>query len=375
MAKQGEKGISWCDETVNPIRARFNGRIGHYCERVSAGCANCYSSRMQRRFGMPAFKGEAGAWLNDVIEPFLDESKLELVLKRRKPTRFFWGDMTDLFGSWVKNEWLDRCFAVMALTPQHAHMVLTKRVERMLAYMLELLDPERLRRWMNLAADGEPHRYGHYNLTSIARLARKEPQTKRTQLLPPFDNVLLGTTVENQQMANERRKPMDRLARMGWITFVSAEPLLGPLNLHLARPCDRMCSEYQNAECPGVNGLCAGEWKLDWVICGGETGPGARPMHPDWVRGLRDQCQAAGVPFHFKQWGEWLRLNDEARDLLGDDDPAISDSQDRQQYKTQLTRLGNETFVRVGKKAAGRMLDGREWLEFPEDFKVRKALP
>lgn len=128
-----ETSIQWTDHSINPIRARLKTDLsvsGHYCEKLSAGCANCYASNLQKRFGMPAFLGTSGRGL-DVVKPFLDEFKLVEVLRRQKPTKYFWCDMTDMFGSWVPDEWIDLCFATMALTPQHTHQVLTKRADRL----------------------------------------------------------------------------------------------------------------------------------------------------------------------------------------------------------------------------------------------------
>src|SRR5437868_3326416 len=104
----GKTTISWTDHSINPIRARSKATnaVGHYCEMTSPGCANCYSSNFQKRFNMPAFT--AGTRRGD-IEPFLDQSKLQEVLRRKKPTKYFWCDMTDLFGEWVPDEWIDRC--------------------------------------------------------------------------------------------------------------------------------------------------------------------------------------------------------------------------------------------------------------------------
>src|SRR3990167_584034 len=118
--------ISWTDHSVNPIRARHipTGKVGHYCERVSSGCAHCYASQLQVRFGTPAFV--AGQKRHE-YEIFLDEKKLGEVRRRRKATKYFWEDMSDLFGDWVQPEWLDACFATMDATPQHVHQLLTKR--------------------------------------------------------------------------------------------------------------------------------------------------------------------------------------------------------------------------------------------------------
>lgn len=133
----GTTSIEWTDESANPIRARRKGSgltkggyksgVGHCCEKVSPGCKNCYSSATQPRFGLPVFQEQRGG----DVECFLDAEVLASVLRRRKPTKFFWCDMTDMFGSWVPNEWIAACFGVMAATPHHTHQVLTKRANRM----------------------------------------------------------------------------------------------------------------------------------------------------------------------------------------------------------------------------------------------------
>src|SRR5688572_12765248 len=130
--------IEWTDRSVNPIRARNKdtGAIGHFCEKVSPGCAHCYAASWNLRV-RPSGKYLIGTGLDFVpanrenVEIFLDDSKLREVLRQKAPTKYFWCDMTDLFGEWVPVEYIDRCFAVMALTPHHTHQVLTKRADRM----------------------------------------------------------------------------------------------------------------------------------------------------------------------------------------------------------------------------------------------------
>lgn len=155
------------------------------------------------------------------------------------------------------------------------------------------------------------------------------------------DNLWLGVSVENQKTANERREAFRQVPAA--VKFLSYEPALGPVDW-------------------------IGWGFIDWLICGGESGPKARPMHPDWARAARDQCQAAGVPFFFKQWGEWKEIQFDKR---GDGDILLSPT------NGIVDRLpdpldGASDFIniaamrRVGKKAAGRLLDGREWNEMPE---------
>jgi protein gp37/DNA-directed RNA polymerase subunit RPC12/RpoP len=217
------------------------------------------------------------------------------------------------------------------------------------------------------------------------------------------DNVWIGTSVEDQKTADERIPHLLKIPAK--VRFLSCEPLIGFASLQQwlgkTRPqsdcyqCEA-CNHIANGQmfthhniagdadvaCPNcgagdysdepVGDICLGT--LDWVICGGESGPNARPMHPEWARGLRDQCQAAGVPFFFKQWGEYHpRLKDGAwpDGLEGSCDglPGIHIYADGAPLSTDPKTYRNEPYVhmkRVGKKAAGRLLDGRTWDEFPE---------
>jgi protein gp37 len=188
----------------------------------------------------------------------------------------------------------------------------------------------------------------------------KRPQNVMSWWIGERGNVWLGVTAENQARADERIPILLQIPAAK--RFVSVEPMLGPLDI------SRWLRPRQTRNPDGYGGDHAPGWTtdfkaIDWVICGGETGPGARPMHPDWVRSVRDQCQAAGVPFFFKQWGEWApsSLIAVARDTGGlqrilDDAPKTVKVH---QWDDGLKSVG------VGKKAAGRLLDGREWNERP----------
>ena len=281
--------IAWCDHSINPIRARNleTGAVGHYCEKISPGCRHCYSSTLQPRFQMPSFQEQRGS--GSSIEPFLDTTKLEQVLQRKKPTKYFWADMTDLFGEWVPDAWLDQCFATMALTPQHTHMVLTKRPERMLRYLTDL--PRRLPTpgsgrctggppfCRGIVSDGCDHSVGYCGA----------PWS-----LP---NVWCGISVENQAAA-ETRIPL-LLQVPAAIRFLSCEPLLSSVDLTNLRTTDG----YLNA----LTGLYASKdamtERLDWAICGGESGPQARPCHLPWIEYLLRQCQETGTACFVKQLG------------------------------------------------------------------------
>lgn len=269
--------------TVNPIRARLNDAIGHYCEKVSAGCVNCYASRMQPRFGMPPFQQQRRL----DVEPFFDATRLDEVLRRKKPTRWFWCDMTDLFGPWVPDAWIDQCFAVMALTPQHTHQILTKRPERMRSY---LLTPDRYTRIAAVIQNEHP------------RLYVKRPAHW------PFSNVHLGVSCEDQPTADAMIPTL--LETPAAVRFVSAEPLLGPINFTLRG--DRIPGWDEDWRYDVLSGeewagprseLAEQSQSLNWVIVGGESGPSARPCDVAWIRAIVEQCRAAAVPCFLKQLG------------------------------------------------------------------------
>lgn len=281
----GATSIEWTDRSVNPIRARLGGKVGHYCEKVSAGCAHCYASRMQSRFGMPPFQEQRRL----DVEPFFDVTRLDEVLRRRKPTRWFWCDMSDLFGVWVSGDWIDQCFAVMALTPQHTHQILTKRPERMREYLA--------------------HRYRRGAINNAACLRWNAPVwsqaagQKPTLIGPswPLPNVWLGVSCEDQAAADARILTLRETPAA--VRFVSLEPLLGPIDLYrggwsLIEP----LRSPSGKSWPG----------LDWVIVGGESGPNPRPCDVAWIRRIVEQCRAAGTAVFVKQLGSNIRDRNDA---------------------------------------------------------------
>lgn len=317
--------IEWTDASWTPIRARaweqsgdgvVKERIGWHCEKVSAGCKNCYAEPINRRLGT-GLDYKPSHLMRADVSVFLDETMLLAPLKWRKARRIFVCSMTDLFADFVTDEMIDRVFAVMALCPQHTFQVLTKRPERMRAYFAAIAaDPDRDAR-SKLAIAG----LGGALLASLEAAARMDRG--------PLPNVWLGVSVEDQEAADARIPHL--LATPATVRFLSCEPLLGPVDLTAIPKMLRGGMLDVNA-LTGVESmtplepdLCRGS-RVGWVIVGGESGHGARPMHPDWARSLRDQCAAAGVAFHFKQWGQWASVG--------------------------------ATFLDVGKKAAGRLLDG-----------------
>lgn len=273
--------------TVNPIRARLNDAIGHYCEKVSAGCVNCYASRMQPRFGMPPFQQQRHL----DVEPFFDATRLDEVLRRKKPTRWFWCDMTDLFGAWVPDAWIDQCFAVMALTPQHTHQLLTKRPERMREYVNSwsgLSGQQRSLRLRDVMYRGHP---------AEALIQRSAP-AHVGDLAWPLPNVWAGVSCEDQPTADARIPIL--LQTPAAVRFVSAEPLLGPITLN-----PWLLSEHGRR-------LIGAQPGLDWLIVGGESGLKARPCDVAWIRRIVEQCRAAGVPAFVKQLGSNVRDRNDA---------------------------------------------------------------
>ena len=346
--------IEWTDATVNPIRARLVGsdgtaRMGWHCEHVSEGCRHWYAEAMNRdRFGtgLDYKPGHLATHGGEVEIVFADKAIRE-VLRWRRPRRIFVCSMTDLFADFVPDWMIDRVFAAMALCPQHTFQVLTKRPKRMQAYI-----DSRTTGWQGILANAfEP---GTLQITKndIERafgLAQKFSYDPPTPTWP-LPNVWLGVTAERQQEADERIPIL--LDTPAAKRFASVEPMLGAMDLTevaISRP-DLRASVIVDA-LRGTGGYGPRIERLDWVICGGESGPGARPMHPDWVRSLRDQCAAAGTPFLFKQWGEWGPADDYPSETQEDYD---------------VRGLTEGASIRVGKRAAGRLLDGVVHDAFPE---------
>ncbi|XZQ30066.1 DUF5131 family protein [Rhodobacter capsulatus] len=295
--------IGWTDATWNIITG---------CSMVSAGCTNCYAmglagSRLRHhpsRAGLTRETGGRSVWTGELR---FNESWLDQPLRWRDPRRIFVCAHGDLFHEAVPDEWIDRVFAVMALCQQHTFQVLTKRPERMREYLAKR-DCSKPGDWITRVAFAMNRRVrGYWGSGGSA--------------VWPLPNVWLGTSIEDQATADTRIPHL--LATPAAIRFVSAEPLLGLVYIAWALPdrrtadCHR-CGSGTNAtdrKCWCCNTILPVEPALDLVIVGGESGPRARPMHPDWVGSLRDQCVAAGVAFNFKQWGEWgpLETSEERR--------------------------------------------------------------
>lgn len=357
--------IEWSDASWTAIRARNlkTGKIGWHCEHVTTGCEHCYSETLNKVYGtgLPFKPGH----LKD-IEVFLDEKMLIAPLRWRRPRRVFVCSMTDLFADFVTDEMIDRVFAVMALCPQHTFQVLTKRPERMRDYMTKPHPAE------NVAHDWKVRVSSAIDDLIPIRTPKSIEAKMRVAKLAPLPNVWLGTSCERQQEADERIPVL--LDTPAAIRFVSLEPLLGRINLSALRlgtdrPWDAL--RGRRAE-PGNDDIACP--KLDQVIVGGESGKAARPMHPQWARDLRDQCHTLGIPFFFKQHGEWTPVDainiSRLHALCGLMGSAPQIERDWVRARDFLRKAkeveGTSVLARVGKKLAGRTLDGRTWDEFPE---------
>jgi len=283
MADQRDGGISWTDDTWNPIRG---------CSRVSEGCRHCYAEREANRHAGPggAYEGlvrgtrDGPRWTGEVR---LIEERLADPIRWQRPRRIFVNSMSDLFHEALDGPTIARIFAVMSLAPQHVFQVLTKRAERM-SWVLE-----------DVAFAHE------------VNLLRQE-LAPRSGDMPtwPLPNVWLGTSVEDQAAADKRISEI--LKTPAAVRWLSLEPLLGPVNLRLrgqVPACDDCSVGVMDARNPHVGGSCRCEChgpRLDWLVIGGESGPGARPMALEWATSLLDQAAAAGVPAWFKQTGSVL---------------------------------------------------------------------
>ncbi|KAB2665179.1 phage Gp37/Gp68 family protein [Brucella tritici] len=329
--------IEWTDATWNPITG---------CKVVSPGCTNCYAMKLAgtRLAQHPSRAGltvdtKAGPVWNGKLR--FNTEWLFQPLRWKRSRRIFVCAHGDLFAEGVEEAWLDQIFGVMAASPQHIFQVLTKRPKRMRDYLTTKMLEHRL-------------------ATAQAQFDFPLRSPGNWPYLP-LANVWLGVSVEDQPRADERIPLL--LATPATVRWISAEPLLGPVDIKGALSSHKLHGQTS--------------WELttiDWVVAGGESGVGARPMHPDWARSLRDQCTAADVPFFFKQWGEWAPQVGAVDGWALGDDPEVSRFDHRdwendhwgEPYRPAwCDDVEDDTVSRVGKRNAGRLLDGSEHNAMP----------
>ncbi|MYZ34343.1 phage Gp37/Gp68 family protein [Streptomyces sp. MnatMP-M17] len=340
--------IEWTEATWNPVTG---------CTKVSPGCDHCYAETFAERW-----RGTPGHHFENGFDIQLRPERLLVPLRWKKPRRIFVNSMSDLFHDKVPDEHIARVFAVMALTPQHTYQVLTKRHGRMRA----LLSSFAFRQACEEAASA-----------IVSDDATPVPQYRRdaymrqwwSHFAKPLPNVWLGVSVEDQKRADIRIPAL--LDTPAAVRFLSCEPLLGPVDLFglIVPGRGRPKLTYWLDGRPGwgaphttstglqMQSMETGP-RIDWVIAGGESGRGARPAHPDWFRTLRDQCAHSNVPYFFKQWGEWAptgALVIRNRPVPGSE--LVGDPVDNRGHRIEMRR--------IGKKAAGRALDGRHHDAFP----------
>lgn len=338
--------IEWTDYTWNPVTG---------CTKVSQGCKNCYAERLWPKIAGAEAK-RLGQWPNG-LRAFTTvrthPDRLDQPLRMRAPRRIFVNSMSDLFHEDVPDAFIDKVFAVMARARQHTFQVLTKRPERAVKWF-KRLDAQSCYRTDRTI-------YFHEALKSAIGYHHPKRVTLNS-LRWPLPNVWLGVSIEDQATADERTPLL--LQTPAAARWISAEPLLGPINLSSFDVGDAIYYPLSGTIAVEGRGHASGP-RLDWIVTGGESGPKARPSHPDWFRSLRDQCAAAGVPFLFKQWGEWTSPYHAGIDPeLADGKPYV--------HVTPMCRIDhtndsapNYQLSRVGKKAAGRTLDGRIHDEYP----------
>ena len=333
--------IEYLSHSWNPLAMK--------CTPISEGCKNCWHLALANRLAKNPMipENRQNAYAGE--EPVLIEKGLHILgLRQKKPAIIGVQFMGDLFHKTVPFDWIATIFGIM-LHSYAKFLILTKRPQRMLDFFKWLNSKASARRqeWIDVVAEAEKscgEKIGNRGAAKahgaefiVSDYADKYIRSCGIKIGWPLENVYLGVTCENQQAADERIPIFLQIPAA--VSFVSLEPLLGDINLKL--------HDYSKSGCShSVRRVF-----LNWVIVGGESGPGARPMHPDWARSIRDQCQAASVPFFFKQWGEWIPIDQ--HESFNDKDPGA------------LYFKGSGRYYKVGKKKAGRILDGRVWDEMP----------
>lgn len=375
-------------ETWNPVIAldKQTGKRGWHCEHASPGCINCYAERQNIAGARGGTTHPFTRPARDLVDIQLHDETLTAPLHWKTPRAIFVCSMSDLFGDFVSDDMIDRVFAIAALCPQHIFIVLTKRAKRM-------------REWVASSAQPFPDAVRADDIAG-ASITLRDELPLRAGLLQfsdeecllngrwPLPNVWLGVSTEDQRRADERIP--DLLATPAAVRFVSYEPALEQIDItrieirsdrnHSAgAPPAAMLNALEGIQECFATGAQKQHASLDWVICGGESGKNARPMHPDWARSIRDQCAAADVPFFFKQWGEWTPGENTNHAQISTERTAdwfnglwhFSSITPKQSQETHID--DEPDLYRVGKKRAGRLLDGVEHNAFPRQSAINNG--
>ncbi len=288
----GDTKIEWVEKVWNPVTG---------CQKISPGCKNCYAAVYAHRFwNWKKFINDSyNGRKNQVnVRPFTEvqchPDRLDHPAKWKRPRTIFVCSMGDLFHEDVPFHFIDDVFDVMAKNDQHIYLILTKRVDQLANYL-------------------------------------SYDQKWNKELWP---HVWFGASIENQHAWDDRALVLKNLPFLN--RFVSIEPLIDPVDMAFGHDTD------------------IGSW-LHWVIAGGETGYGSRPMHPSWIKSLKTQCMDEVIPFFFKGWGNWIPDS-------GYEDKS---GETRVVWNDQYPHVGGQLMVRVSKKKAGFLIDGKEWSQFP----------
>ena len=363
--------IEWAHHTFNPWRG---------CTKVSEGCANCYADSLSKR--NPKLMGVWGPYGTRVVasdEMWSEPYKWDRIAKESGVrARVFCASLADVFEEW-EGEVHDHHGKPITDSGSIGgiHVGFNMKLNDIRRHLFNLIDSTQNLDWLLVTKRPENIRLmwpeGPWSCGT-----KKEGDQYRT-------NVWLLTSVENQEQSDKRIPDLLKCRDLAPILGLSCEPLLGPVDLGLTVKATSVTgTDLRNPHVTAVINAISDQYKIDWVIVGGESGNKARPMHPDWARSLRDQCQAADVPFFFKQWGEWGAVNQpiggEADKALngvligGEADKALNGVLGAVKFgewhngkfvESCWCATGTGTACKVGKKLAGRLLDGLEYSEFP----------
>jgi protein gp37 len=354
MAKNSK--IEWCDHTFNPW---------YGCTKVSPACDHCYAEGWAKRSGLVQWGPRADRRRSSDANwklPIKWNAEAERLGVRH---RVFCASLADVFDNAVPAEWLAELFDLIRCTPHLDWLLLTKRIGNWAGRLAAVQD------YLGTKMAGSPKPRSVSDEESDA-MNWVAAWMRNDGIDPIPENVWIGATICNQAEAD--RDIPKLLAVPAAKRFLSMEPLLGPVDLtRVVYPAFKQKDEnapyvaYDTLRGHMIGPDDVGLPKLDWVIVGGESGPGARPMHPDWARNLRDQCEAAGVLFLFKQWGEWVPRGPESMGYpLVEGVPRMRLTDTGDNGSDLSTDGDNHVWMqRAGKKVAGRLLDGRRWNEFP----------